>query len=102
LHLAFLTLVHPALAALSTGLITIGVAFALVGLARAYLRTRRRPRPDTAAAAAAGAEAVAQVVDIVKKNPGRAAAVAVAIGFLVGSNPKARKTLNEALGSSDR
>lgn len=99
-QLGFLTVVHPALAALFTALTLFAIALVLVGMSRSYLRYRRRPRPDTAAAAAAGAEVVAQLFDIIRKNPGRAAGVAAAIGFLVGSNPSARKTLNEALGAS--
>lgn len=101
LQIGFLTVVHPALAALFTGLITLGVAFALVGASRTYLRHRRKPKPETAAAAAAGAEMVAQIFDIVRKNPGRAAAAAAALGFLVGSNPGARKTLNDMLGGDE-
>ena len=87
---------EPALASLLTGLILLLLAGLLALVARLYLR--RRVTMPQAAALGAGAELAAQVMAVIRRNPGSAALLVALVGFVVGVLPELRSALGNALG----
>jgi hypothetical protein len=87
---------EPALASLLTGLILLLLAGLLAIVARLYLR--RRATMPQAAALGAGAELTAQVMTMIRRNPGGTALVVAVVGFVVGALPELRRALGDALG----
>jgi hypothetical protein len=97
LRLALLMwIADPALASLITGLILLLLAWLMVVVARLYLR--RRVTMPQAAALGAGAEMTAQLMSMIRRNPGSAALVVALVGFVVGALPELRRALGSALG----
>jgi hypothetical protein len=87
---------EPALASLITGLILLLLAGLLALGARLYLR--RRVTMPQAAALGAAAELTAQVMTVIRRNPGATALVVAVVGFVVGALPELRRALGDALG----
>jgi hypothetical protein len=87
---------EPALASLITGLILLLLGGLLVLVARLYLR--RRVTMPQAAALGAGAEMAAQLMTLIRRNPGSAALIVALVGFVVGALPDLRRALGDALG----
>jgi len=86
----------PALASLLTGLILLLLGGLLVIVARHYLR--RRVTMPQAAALGAGAEVTAQLMTLIRRNPGSAALLVALVGFVVGTLPGLRRALADVLG----
>jgi len=87
---------EPALASLIAGLVLLLLAWLMVIVARLYLR--RRVTMPQAAALGAGAEVAAQVMTMIRRNPGSAALIVALVGFVVGALPDLRRALGDALG----
>ena len=87
---------EPALASLLAGLVLLLLAWLMVIVARLYLR--RRVTMPQAAALGAGAELTAQVMTMIRRNPGSAALIVALVGFVVGALPDLRRALGDALG----
>ncbi|HEX6143615.1 MAG TPA: hypothetical protein VFZ01_12915 [Geminicoccaceae bacterium] len=85
----------PVLGSLLVAVLILVVAAAFAAIGRVYLRPRARVQ--NAAAAGAGAEMVAQVMGMIRSNPGTAAAGAALLGVLVGSTPELRRSLNDLI-----
>lgn len=94
-HVALMMSLHPVTAGFVTTLIVLLFAAGLAVLGRVYLRPR--PRRQNAAAAGAGAEMVAQLIGMVRKNPGTAAVGAAVLGALIGSTPELRRSFESII-----